>query len=84
MCWRMTNYKSLFNHPYYRKKTGMLSLYHMASIEKFITENEFLDKDDFAHKVNRWGLDMEMTKIQRKHQSLMWELVSVANTMGPP
>lgn len=73
---RMTRFHAYKDHTVHRPLFERLSKAEREACEAFIRDNDHLDVNAFAHKVNRWHLD----KPKPKHYVDMWALVLQANT----
>jgi hypothetical protein len=72
---RLENFLASKDHVMQQNLLKKLSQEERQMCIDFITENDGLDKNEFALKVNRWLLDMP----KPKNFSAMWALVSQAN-----
>ncbi len=72
---RKDKFISFCEHPFQRKLLAKLSFSERNLCIAFIVENDKLNKDDFAEKVNRWLLD----KPKPKNFTTMWSLVTQCN-----
>lgn len=77
---RIENFRSLKTHAWYAKMVAKLKPAQVEECEKFIQENESLNKDQFCQAVVRWGIRApELAK--QKQFPFMNELVLVSGTM---
>lgn len=59
------------------KQLSQLSEKELAMCEEFIKQNDTLDLNKFAEKLNMWHVD---NKDRPKRHAVMWGLVLMANT----
>lgn len=79
MC-RLKTFESLGNHLWYSKIVKKLKVEDKKFCLQFLKENAHLDKNDYAHKVNRLFIDQDN---KPKNATLIWEVLSVTGSMQP-
>lgn len=83
MSQRIANFRSFKNHLIIGQCFKALSQNEIDLCEQFIMENDHLDKNEFALKVNRWMVDNPKNRPSQKKASAMWALVCQANGALP-
>lgn len=73
---RIETFRSYAKHIVHAKVMAQLSHKDIADCLKFIQDNDHLDRNGFALKVNRWLIDQP----KPKRYSAMWALVSQCNS----
>lgn len=74
---RMKMLESFKTHPMHYKLFKKLNAAQIEECVQFIKENDHLNRDEFAFKVNRWHLG---SNTPMKIRSVQWALVSQTNT----
>ena len=72
---RIDEFKKLSSHAYYGKSIKKLKAIDFGIIYQFISENDHLDKNDFASAVNRMFINNE----KPKNFTMIMELLDVTN-----
>lgn len=74
---RLDRFHTLRHHVIIGACFRALGKKEIQMCEAFITENEHLSDNDFAHKANRWFLDVPADQRPSTHKvSAMWALVA--------
>jgi len=71
---RLIKFKSLANHSMLGRDFKKLTPYELDFCRNFITDREEFTDDQFAHDVNRIGLNGEL--VDFKNKTLIWSLLS--------
>jgi|JI10StandDraft_1071094.scaffolds.fasta_scaffold481556_3 hypothetical protein len=73
---RLERFKSFSLHPMFKKIFTRLTPFEEMMAEKFIVDNESLNKDNFEYAVNRMFLDRAKTR----HWKEIVELLTCSNS----
>lgn len=77
---RLNNFRTLRTHAWYGRLIRKLHPNQLKECEKFITDNDHLNKDDFCKAAVRWGMNDSERKKQKMF-SMMVEFVLTSGTM---
>lgn len=73
---RLKKFESFKDHSMHGKIYKRLTQAELNRCHEFIMTREGMDKDQFAHELNRWMLHEE----KPKHHTDMWALVMQSNS----
>ncbi len=78
---RLTEFNKLFLCPVHKSAMKKMKLNELNECYEFLSDNDSLDANQFAAKLNMWHVD---SKVRPKNVTTMWAMLCAANSATMP